>query len=395
MTAKCSGDARRVAIHCSLANPQLSKINAVRLRSLLVFGVPDLPSNSSLLLSLRNEFKLLEVLDLTDAPLEVFPNEIVRLYHLKHLSLRGKKINRIPSTIGNLQKLEILNLKNTFVSELPSSIRRLRCLRHLLLYRYESGLELYYRKYGFKARAGIGGLVSLQKLCCIEADRENRVITDIGSMRQLTKLNVRNLRREDGKALCSSIQNLSRLQVLWLCSVDPAEVIDIEQLTPPRFLQRLYLEGRLERIPSWTSSLYSVARLFLRHSRLQHDPLKSLDALPNLVELQLGDAYEGESLCFRKGGFPRLKLMWLIKLKNLKWVTMEEDTMPSLEKLTLRRCESLKEMPPDVERLSSLKVIVFDGMPREIFTRHNAVRDAEASHLSKVFVDDGHWTRYV
>ncbi|XP_030516344.1 disease resistance protein RPM1-like [Rhodamnia argentea] len=395
MTAKCSGDARRLAIHCSLANTQLSKINAVRLRSLLVFGVPDLPANSSLLLSLGNEFKLLEVLDLTDAPLDVFPNEIVRLYHLKHLSLRGKKINRIPSTIGNLQKLEILDLKNTFVSELPASIQRLRRLRHLLLYRYEVGLDLYYRKYGFRAGARIGGLVSLQKLCCIEADRENRVIMDIGSMKQLTKLNLRNLRREDRNALCSSIQNLSRLQVLSLCSVDPAEVIDIEQLTPPRSLQRLYLEGRLEKLPSWTSSLYSVARLYLRHSRLQNDPLESLEALPNLVELQLGDAYEGESLCFRRGGFPRLKLLWLIKLKNLKWVTMEEDTMPSLEKLTLRRCESLKEMPPDIERLSSLKVIVFDGMPGELFARQNPARDAKPSHLSKVFVNDGLWTRYV
>ncbi|KAF8043696.1 hypothetical protein BT93_A1876 [Corymbia citriodora subsp. variegata] len=390
-TAMCSGDARRIAIHCTLANPQLSKIDGVRLRSLLVFGTPDLPSNSSLLSPLRNEFKLLEVLDLTDAPLDVFPNEIVRLYHLKHLSLRGKKIDRVPSTIGNLQKLEILNLKNTFVSELPASILRLRRLRHLLLYRYETGSDLYYRKYGFKARAGISSLVSLQKLCCIEADRKHRVIMDIGSMRQLTKLNVRNLRREDGKDLCSSIQNLSRLQVLSLCSVDPAEVIDIEKLTPPRFLQRLYLEGRLERIPFWTSSLYNVARVFLRHSRLQYDPLESLEGLPNLVELQLGDAYEGESLCFRRGGFPRLKLMWLIKLRNLKRVTMEEDTMPRLEKMTLRRCESLKEMPPDVERLSSLKVIVFDGMPRELLARQST----GASHLSKVFVDDGLWTRYV
>ncbi|KAF8043697.1 hypothetical protein BT93_A1877 [Corymbia citriodora subsp. variegata] len=287
MTAKCSGDARRVAIHFSQANPQLSKINAIRL-------------------------------------------------HSTHL-------------------------------------------RHLLLYRYELGSDLYYSKYGFKARAGIGSLVSLQKLSCIEADRKNRVIMDIGSMRQLTKLNVKNLKREDGKALCSSIQNLSRLQVLSLCSVDPAEVIDIGQLTPPRFLQRLYLEGRLESIPSWTSSL------------LQDDPLESLEGLPNLVELQLGDAYEGESLCFRRGGFPRLKLLWLIKLRNLKRVTMEEDTMPRLEKLTLRRCESLKEMPPDVKRLSSLKVIVFDGMPGELLARQNA----EASHLLKVFVHDGLWTRYV
>ncbi|KAL3755102.1 hypothetical protein ACJRO7_002208 [Eucalyptus globulus] len=391
MTARCSGDARRVAIHCSLANPQLTKINAVRLRSLLMFGVPDLPSSSSLLPSLRNEFKLLEVLDLADASLDEFPKEIVRLYQLKHLSLRGKKIDRVPSTIGNLQKLEILDLKNTFVSELPASIRRLRRLRHLLLYRYESGSDLYYRKYGFKAQAGIGGLVSLRKLCCIEADRKNGVIMDIGTMRQLTKLNVRSLRREDGKALCSSIQNLSRLQVLWLCSVDPAEVLDIEQLTPPCFLQRLYLEGCLERIPSWTSSLYSVTRLYLRHSRLQYDPLESMEALPNLVEIQLGDAYEGESLCFRRGGFPRLKLMWLIKLRNLKRMIMEEGTTPRLEKLTLRRCESLKEMPADFERLASLKVVVFDGMPRELFAR----QDAEASHLSKVFIDDGILSRYV
>lgn len=63
------------------------------------------------------------------------------------------------------------------------------------------------------------GLVSLQKLCCIDADPDNGMLGDIGSLSQLTKLNVGNLRKEDRRALCSSIQSVNKLRRLSLRSV--------------------------------------------------------------------------------------------------------------------------------------------------------------------------------
>ena len=65
------------------------------LRSLLMFWRVDSLSKSSKSLSFPLDFKLLNVLDLQGAPLEVFPNEIIRLFRLKYLSLRGTKIKNI------------------------------------------------------------------------------------------------------------------------------------------------------------------------------------------------------------------------------------------------------------------------------------------------------------
>ncbi|KAF8402087.1 hypothetical protein HHK36_013039 [Tetracentron sinense] len=92
---------------------------------MFIFGVRSF-SNSSMH-TFFGGFRLLKVLDLKGAPLEMFPNEIANLFYLRYLSLRRTRIKRLPNSIGKLQNLVTLD-QCTDVSELPSEILKLERL---------------------------------------------------------------------------------------------------------------------------------------------------------------------------------------------------------------------------------------------------------------------------
>ncbi|GLT52979.1 hypothetical protein SLA2020_262800 [Shorea laevis] len=295
--------------------------------SLLMFRRLDSLSESSEPISFPLDYRLLKVLDLRGASLEIFPNEIVKLLLLKYLSLRATKIKTIPSSIKNLQNLET------------------RCQQ-------------------------IGNLRFLQKLCFVEADHGgNELMKELGRLNQLRRLSIVKFRRENGVSLCSSIENLTNLRSLSITSTEEDEIIDLGNLSsPPPFLQRLYLTGRLEKLPHWIPSLRSLAKVSLKWSQLRddYDPLQSLQDLPNLVHLEFLQAYEGDTLLFKAEGFQKLKVLGLDNMDGLKTVTVEMGAMPLLEKLILQRCKLLHRLPSGIEHLSKLKLLEFFDMPFEL-----------------------------
>ncbi|KAG5134581.1 hypothetical protein JHK82_025769 [Glycine max] len=221
----------------------------------LLLEEADLVDNSLENFSIRalcsTGYKLLRVLDLQDAPLEVFPAEIVSLYLLKYLSLKNTKVKSIPGSIKKLQQLETLDLKHTHVTVLPVEIVELQRLRHLLVYRYE--IESYanlHSRHGFKVAAPIGLMQSLQKLCFIEADQA--LMIELGKLTRLRRLGIRKMRKQDGAALCSSIEKMINLRSLSITAIEEDEIIDIHNIfRPPQYLHQLYLSGRLDNFPHW------------------------------------------------------------------------------------------------------------------------------------------------
>ncbi|KAB1216340.1 Disease resistance protein RPM1 [Morella rubra] len=394
---------RRLSIHKTM--PDLHDSQSIsRLRSLLMFRRVDSLSQSSQPSLFVHDCKLLNVLDLEGAALVVFPNEIVKLLHLKYLSLRGTKIKAIPRTIGNLQNLETFDLKHTCINVLPVEISQLQKLRHLLVYRYEVQSYAHFNsKYGFKTLAQIGNLRSLQKLCFIEADQGGDVIMiELGKLNQLRRLGIVKFRRENGVALCSSIEKLTNLRTLSITSTEENEIIDLECLSsPPPFIQRLYLSGRLEKLPQWISSLHSLAKLSLKWSQLRDDPLESLQHLPNLVHLEFLQVYEGETLHFKAKGFQRLQFLGLDKLDELKMVRVDMGALPSLEKLVLQRCKSLYRLPLGIEHLSKLKLLEFFDMPVELVEKlrpdiegGDYWKVAHVPEINSTYWRDGGWDVY-
>ncbi|KAB1213707.1 Disease resistance protein RPM1 [Morella rubra] len=192
-------------------------------------------------------------------------------------------------------------------------------------------------------------------------------MTEVGKLSQLRRLGILKLRKEDGKSLCLSLKKLTNLRALSLTSIEEEEPIDLQHLSsPPLWIQRLYLRGRLETLPHWIPSLHGLVRLFLKWSRMKDDPLVLLEKLPNLVDLELLEVFEGDTLRFRTGGFKRLKLLGLDQFSELRCVEVEKGAMPCVEKLIIQRSESLKKLPVGIEHLTKLKMLEFVDMPEEL-----------------------------
>lgn len=174
------------------------------------------------------------------------------------------------------------------------------------------------------------------------------------------------LRKEDGKNLCSSIANLTSLSSLAVFAFDDEEELDLHHLSsPPPLLQRIFLRGHLQTLPSWIANHHSLVKLHLRMSRLRDDPLESLQNLPSLVHLELLHVYNWRTLCFKAKGFMKLKTLGLDLFDELEFIQVEEGAMPCLEKLLVLRCKLLKDLPLGIEHLKMLKVLGFFEPPDE------------------------------
>ncbi|XP_071926196.1 disease resistance protein RPM1-like [Coffea arabica] len=391
---------RHLAIHNFTDNPQeFSSLKC--LRSVVIFGYEDPLTTTILSKFLRGDPKLLKVLDLRGAKLDSIPKHVFKLFHLKYLNLARTGVKIIPKSIGKLQNLEAINLVGTNVTELPVEILNLRKLRSLHL----GGVGDYSNEYamgGCKCPLGIGKFICLEELFGIEADSD-KIVREVGKLTQLRRLAITKLRREDGQELLSSLLKLTNLRVLIISCIQEGETLDLQHSVSPKleFLTTLLLKGRLERVPQWVTSLQSLRNLSLDNSRLREDEnvIGSLGHLPNLVSLSLYAAYEGETICFKVGGFQKLQDLELMQLTRLKWVRVEEESMPSLRDLRLGDCKLMQELPSGIQNLTRLEFLGFYEMSDELVHKvQNLDKQSEdyqtISHIPQVSIGrwiDGQW----
>uniref|UniRef100_A0A5B6ZBP2 Putative disease resistance protein RPM1 n=1 Tax=Davidia involucrata TaxID=16924 RepID=A0A5B6ZBP2_DAVIN len=364
--SSCDGQSRRLSIHNNTGIDLKSTSSDSRIRSLFLFGVDELPE--SLLHMFFASFKLLKILDFEDASLDYLPEGVGNLLHLRYLSVRNTKVKMLPKSIGKLHSLQTLDLKHSLVQELPIEIKGLHKLRHLLAYSLDDTIKINLNsRIGVKMHEGFGCLEDLQKLYFVEA---NHGISPITKLRQLRKLGITKLTGDNGRALCASIEEMHQLECLNVSALSEDEIIDIQHiLSPPPFLQRLALLGRLEKLPTWISSLQHLVRISFGWSRMTDDPLKALEHLPNLLELGLLQAYDGEQLHFKAGGFQKLKVLRLDESNRLSLVIIEKGALPLLEELKIGPIPQLKEMPAGIHHLQNLTTLQFIDMRNEFRDR--------------------------
>ncbi|KAL7217703.1 hypothetical protein ACSBR2_011025 [Camellia fascicularis] len=408
---------RRLSIHNPSCITQISTVfrsnsvlsSSVRsssVRSTFFFKMDKLsdPSVITDMLGLPS-FNLLRVLDFRDAPLNRFPEVIVRLTLLRYLSFRRTQIENIPKSIKKLLYLETLDLKQTGVTQLPKKINQLNNLRHLLLCRDRGKNHVWLNPdEGVEMVEGIGGLTNLQTLSLVKPDKNHKIIKELGDLTQLRKLGLIDLKREDGKDLCASIQRMESLSTLDVSSTGKQEPLDLadyhirSHACPCPHLQHLYLKGHLPEFPKWISSLTNLFRIRLKWSGLTSNPLVALQDLPNLMELQMDDAFTGEELVFEAGGFKKLKMLQIEQFDHLHTVVVEEGSMSVLQKLTLRNCGQLKMLPLGINNLTRLKELLLYGMPTEFISGlQKGTEDREmVKHIdvihSFILQDDGSWS---
>ncbi|XP_062093377.1 disease resistance protein RPM1-like [Humulus lupulus] len=380
---------RRLSVHEG-TNIDASGDNQLsQLRSLLLFTKEIYVWNKFMSSFSDQGSRLVKVLDCRFAPMTTFPEGITKLYHLRYLCLRDTAVSSIPPSIANLRHLETLDLKRTLVRELPSEILRLQCLRNVIVYDPTS--------HGFKALKGMESLSSLRKLMCVEAKKgETEPMVSVGRLTQLTMLGILQLGAEHGNALFSSIRELKLLRSLTLVSrtEDEALSFQFKSFSSLRLLQRLYVIGRVEKSLEGLQNLTNLSKLVLTRSRLQVDPLESLQDLPNLVSLELDKACDGESLCFKAGSFLMLRHLRISKLENLRRVRVEDKALSHLELMFLNDCKLLKEMPLGIERLRNLQLLQLVNMAAELTTTvyRGSQHDnySKIMHIPSVFI--GQWS---
>ncbi|TQD76268.1 hypothetical protein C1H46_038216 [Malus baccata] len=361
---------RRLSIDISPSDA-LGGITQSHIRSVFTFNQGEWPE--SFLNTLSGNFKLLKVLDFTDAPIKQLPKYVGDLYLLTYLSLRNTKVELLPDSIGNLQNLETLDLKQSLVYEIPAKINKLVKLRHLLAYYRDYNMEFCMNtERGVRIHEGIGCLQALQKLYQVEANHRGiKLIKELGKFRQMRKLGLKNLKSKDGRDLCASIEKMNHLESLDLSAISEDEVLDLESIsTPPEFIRSLYLRGRLEQLPSWISNLQHLVKLVIFWSRFRDSPLKALQNLPNLLDLRLGQmGYDGGQLHFEEGGFQKLRYLGLRDMEGLNSLIIDKGVMPVLQEFHIGPSPQLKEVPSGIHHLQNLRYLGFYGMPKE-FARH-------------------------
>ncbi|KAM1484026.1 hypothetical protein TB2_035266 [Malus domestica] len=301
-------------------------------RTMLLSGQGSYDSELERLLK---TFKFLKVLDLQGINLDNFPDSVFGLTLLRYISLRHTDIKEVPKSIKKLGFLETSDLKHTKVTNLPKQIYKLRNLHHLLVYRYDvTNYVTFEAARSVELSAGnISSLSSIQKLSLISVKNNRKIITALRELKGLRKLGLTDLQKEDGRKLCCSLHEMEQLSTLDVRSTSEEDFLDLDHGEfRPDFLQRLYLKGRLERLPMWISKLHSVVKIGLKWSKLQanENPLEALQALPELMELDLVQYHTGAELKFKAETFNKLKILHIEQFDQLNKMVVENGAMPKL-----------------------------------------------------------------
>ncbi|CAN1267720.1 Disease resistance protein RPM1 [Linum perenne] len=341
----------RLSVYTTSENTRFSTSTLHHLRSFFVF------SSSFSLDPVVPKFRLLRVLSLEGVPVETVPSTIVELFNLRYLNLRHTNIRKLPQSMERISNLQTLDVKATHIEKLPNGVSKLTNLRHLLMNRRNGS--------GLPAPSGSWNIKGLQTLSTVEADEE--LIQHLSSLTELKRLEITNLSARHGTSLCSSIQRMTGLTSLRLISITPDEELHLGSLhLPPLFLQKLTLSGTLKdgQLPPWISPISSpnLTHLRLVSSSAGTEFLASLHGMSSLLVLELESAFEGESLEFKAGQFPKLTKLKLKELPWLRSVVFEEGSVPNLRELSLVRCLGMKLVPCGIRHLGFLQKVHLEDM---------------------------------
>ncbi|GLT70831.1 hypothetical protein SLA2020_428870 [Shorea laevis] len=313
------------------------------------------------------KFKLLKVLDLEGikGPKVKLPAGIGTLTQLRFLSIKKTLIRELPSSLVNLVLLETLNLQtiNKFSWEstvqLPDVLWKMVWLRHLYLPKWCGDVT---------DKLQLANLINLQTLVNFPANK-----CDVKDLLRLT--NLRKLVLNDARYFGNFVKIFDPLRntLNFLMSLSlktdilsfPDKVVDLRQLLLgcPR-LCKLHIEGRIDNLPEYHEFPPYLAKLTLWGSRLQEDPMKTLEKLPNLRYFSGWEVFVGKKMVCSREGFPQLKTLLLRGLPNLEEWTVEEGAMPSLARLGISDCYKLKMVPEGLMFITTLKELEIRWMTR-------------------------------
>ncbi|MCD7461928.1 hypothetical protein HAX54_047395 [Datura stramonium] len=315
--------ARRYSFHSSMhkADFWVSSSNDLT-RTLHFFRGLVLPQWSS--------FKLLRVLAILEFTFQDFPLEITKLVHLRHLEFNCRAdLHWLVSKLYNLQTL-IFGCRGDKSPTIPAAIWEMKHLRHL-----EVSNTFSFQIPSIKVQAGFKqqNLEELYCLCLSSATSE--LFSAIPNLKRLKiRGNWRECEREKISRHLNNISCLNKLEILKLICYG---------INQPSIPSKYVLPTTLK-------------RLTLKRTYLPWEDMANIMMLPNLEVLKI-----------KKYGFYgrvwRLKdeeKFNQLKFLRISWTSLEHweassVNFPNLQRLVLKRCIYLEEIPKDIGEICTLE----------------------------------------
>nr|GMD44267.1 putative late blight resistance protein homolog R1A-3 isoform X1 [Ipomoea batatas] len=154
------------------------------------------------------------------------------------------------------------------------------------------------------------------------------------------------------------VPNLKELGIYIEGQMAPSYLGSLVRL---HLLEKLKFEvGRVERFCLPTGFPPNLKKLTLRYTYLPWKEMDTISELPHLEVLKLKDfAFFGSKWEPSKQGFRELKAL-LISRSNLKYWDASSNHFPVLERMVLRYCWELKQVPINFAYIGTLKLIVLE-----------------------------------
>ncbi|XP_039144946.1 probable disease resistance protein RF9 [Dioscorea cayenensis subsp. rotundata] len=330
------------------------------LQGLFCLGYINHPSDFRAVKGQLARFKLLRVLCVDD--ISGFPSEIKSLIHLRYLQLFAWSI---PSWISHLRDLQTFVLFNFHsLKKIPDSLWTIGNLRHV-----------YLQCTSTAPPPNMGNNVpkNLQTLEGVNAG--SWIGNALPRLTNLCELSINEVSNDHADALSSSLQKLGRLASFSIKNdSDDGNEIPLDNIitafSNQQCLKKLHLEVSLnsKQLPHNDVFPQQLLKLTLYNSKLEQDPMATLEKLPRLKYLLLYNAYTGKQMICSATGFPQLLSLRISCLDDLEEWKIEEKAMSCLKSLDINTCGRLKMIPEGLKNvpLDQLKLL---SMPEEFMTR--------------------------
>ncbi|XP_057801888.1 probable disease resistance protein At1g58602 [Salvia miltiorrhiza] len=310
----------------------------------------------------------LRILDLEDFGLKILPETIGTLMELRYLGLRNNYIKELPQSLGCLKNLEVLDIAQNFMVEVPDIIWELCSLRHL----YMSDVTCL-------KPLKIDALRDLQTLTYVSVDNWTYELSGLKELMWLKKLGIEEL---DGNSnvtkLFVSLAVLEGLKHLILRGYRFRSMPCLDELAILHRLETLKLDGLLTRLSNNLPRF--IESLTLVNSCLDEDPMPLLEKLPKLKHLKLRNAFTGHQMVILHDGFPRLEVLSMEELWNLRNVQCGKGAMHWLKKLEIHDCPYLDTFPEAILSTYHMKEI------KMVTTKRIATKMRNSDLISKIKV---------
>ncbi|KAL0928372.1 hypothetical protein M5K25_000248 [Dendrobium thyrsiflorum] len=342
------------------------------LHSLFLFYEGSNQDHCSALIKIFKASKCLRLLYIHIDELEMIPEEIGYLKHLRYLRIERADVTRLPRSLSNLYHLQYLiydRWKSGRPEFLPCDINNLSNLRHVKLsHEYISSI------------CGIGKLKSLQELHMFDLRNEMGYgIDEFKYLNDLCKLgincleNVKNTEEARDAQLCEK-KRLTDLTLSWGSTdsrnIDLDENV-LDNLQPPKCLRNLCIKRYMgARSAIWMNNvnlLSNIKKIELSNC-WEWETLPPFGQLPFLKILKLDDMPKVKCLVSKFNGndqyhaFPLLEFLHFSGLEALEdWfeagVAAEDGSLfPCLIRMELRNCPKLKELPSLPPKLQWMEI---------------------------------------